>query len=448
MDKLNKEIIRLSLPTIISNVTIPLLGICDTAISGHLDSELFLSAIAVGTVMLNVVFWIFGFLRGGTTGLTANALGAGDTNEISKVFYRSILIAVVAGSLLIILQDFIFQGLWFIAGGSDEIKDYVEEYFTIRIWGSPALLCIIAISGWFVGMQTTFYPMLIAIVTNVINIAMSFLLAFPYGYGFKGVALGTLIANWLGLAIACGCIFWFLKGKLLKCSFHNLLIGNWLRYFSVNGNLFLRSFFIICVTMGVTAAGARLGNLTLAVNIIVMQYFQFFSFFIDGFAYSGEAMVGLRMGEMNYPMLKSCVKRLLQWTVGTGILFSIGYFIGIESITSLLTNSENVLDGVLQLTAWVALIPVVSCIAFIFDGFYVGITDTFKMMLSSLIGGVFFFALLSLEHTGSIELNFLQGNHLIWSAFLGYLLVRGAYLALMWRSALKRQFRALNVSSL
>ena len=200
--------------------------------------------------------------------------------------------------------------------------------------------------------------------------------------------------------------------------------------------------------MGVTAAGARLGNLTLAVNIIVMQYFQFFSFFIDGFAYSGEAMVGLRMGEMNYPMLKSCVKRLLQWTVGTGILFSIGYFIGIESITSLLTNSENVLDGVLQLTAWVALIPVVSCIAFIFDGFYVGITNTFKMMLSSLIGGVCFFALLSLEYTGSIELNFLQGNHLIWSAFLGYLLVRGAYLALMWRSALKRQFRALNVSSL
>ena len=434
MDKLNREILRLSLPTIVSNVTIPLLGICDTAISGHLGSELFLSAIAVGSVMMNVVFWIFGFLRGGTTGLTAIALGAEKQSEISKVLYRALTIAFIAGVLLIIFQDLIFKGLWYVAGGSDEIKGYVKDYFMIRIWGSPALLAVIAISGWFVGMQTTFYPMLIAILTNVINIAVSYSLAFPLGYGFNGVAIGTFVSNWLGLLVAFACMIWFLKGKLLKCTFSNLIKGNWWRYFSVNGNLFLRSLFIICVTMGVTAAGARIGNLTLAVNIIVMQYFQFFSFFIDGFAYSGEALVGLRFGEKNFEMLGKSVRRLLQWTVGMALLFSIGYFLGLESITSLLTDSENVIQGVLKLSFWVVLIPIISCWSFIFDGFYVGITDTFKMMLSTLFGGIMFFTLIGLNQLG-IKLP-IDGNEVIWTAFLSYLLIRGVFLSFMWKPTL------------
>lgn len=444
MDRLNRDILRLSLPTILSNVTIPMLGICDTAISGHLGSELYLSAIAVGTVMLNVVFWIFGFLRGGTTGLTANALGANQENEISKVFYRSLLIGLTAGMLLIIFQTPIFRGLWFVAGGSDEIKDYVEEYFRIRILGAPALLAIIAISGWFVGMQTTFYPMLIAISTNVINIGASYTLSFTYGYGFQGVALGTLIANWLGLAIAVGCIIWFRRGKPLKCSLTNLLKGEWWRYFSVNGNLFLRSLFIICVTMGVTAAGARIGNLTLAVNVIVMQFFQFFSFFIDGFAYSGEAIVGLRFGEKDFKALHRSVVRLLQWTLGTGVVFTIGYFISLESISGMLTESSQVVAGVVDLTLWVGLIPLVSCWSFIFDGFYVGITDTFKMMVSTLLGGIAFFLVIGMSNIGEALPS--AGNRIIWTAFLSYLFLRGLYLTLMWRPTLRNIVGKMEIS--
>ena len=231
MDKINREIIRLSVPTIVSNITIPLLGICDTAISGHLGSDLFLSAIAVGSVMLNVVFWIFGFLRGGTTGLTANALGAGSSQDISKVFYRGLMIAFGAGFLLIVFQWPIFRGLWWIAGSGEEIQQYVLDYFTIRIWGAPALLAIIALSGWFVGMQNTFYPMLIAIVTNLINIGGSCLLVYGADMGFNGVALGTLISNWAGLLVAVGCLWWFRKGKIIKCSWRNLLKGEWWRYF-------------------------------------------------------------------------------------------------------------------------------------------------------------------------------------------------------------------------
>lgn len=440
MDGMNREILRLSVPTIVSNVTVPLLGICDTAISGHLGSELFLSAIAVGSVMLNVVFWIFGFLRGGTTGLTANALGAASPQtkemeakgggETSKVLYRAMMIGIGAGIVLIILQKPLFLFLKTVAGSGPEIDGMVEDYFTIRIWGAPALLATMAISGWFVGMQNTYYPMVIAIVMNLINIAASCVLVFGIGYGFKGVATGTMLSNWLGLIVAAACLSRFCLGGLPKFTYKELMKGEWWRYFSVNGNLFLRSFFIICVTMGVTSAGARLGNLTLAINVILMQFFQFFSFFMDGFAFSGEAMVGLRAGAGDHVMLKKCVGRLLQWTLGTAIVFSLFYFTGTATIAGLLTDSREVAEGVAAMTLWTGLIPLVSCWAFIYDGFYIGITDTFRMMISTLIGGAIFFAIIY----GGSHL----GNQAIWTAFLAYLLFRGAYLALSWRKASTR----------
>lgn len=433
LDPINREIIRLSIPTIVSNITIPLLGICDTAISGHLGSELFLSAIAVGSVMLNVVFWIFGFLRGGTTGLTANALGAGSITEIAKVLYRSLLIAAVAGTLLIIFHGPIFTALWWITGGDPQIRPLVEEYFFLRVWGSPALLAVIALSGWFVGMQNTFYPMVIAIVTNIINVALSYSLAFPGNFGFTGVALGTLISNWLGLLVALGCMLLFYKGKILRCSLANLLKGEWWRYFSVNSNLFLRSLFIICVTMGVTAAGARVSTLTLAINVIVMQFFQFFSFFMDGFAYSGEAMVGLRFGQKNFVSLRECVARLLRWTLGTALVFSALYYFGGGTVSAWLTDSPSVVEGVTDLTIFLTLIPLVSCWSFIFDGFYIGITETFRMMISTLLGGLVFFAILYMP----LLLGFSPlSNPLIWTAFLSYLLIRGLYLAACWQKSL------------
>ncbi|MCH5232874.1 MAG: MATE family efflux transporter [Muribaculaceae bacterium] len=446
MDRLNREIFRLSVPTIVSNITVPLLGICDTAISGHLGSELFLSAIAVGSVMLNVVFWIFGFLRGGTTGLTANALGASDKTEISKVFYRSFMLAICAGGFLIALQTPIFRFLWFVAGSGDDIKISVENYYNVRILGSPALLGTMAISGWFVGMQTTFYPMLIAIAMNLVNIVASCVLVYVCDEGFNGVATGTLIANWIGLVIALGCVIWFLKGKFLKITLSELFKGNWWRYFSVNGNLFIRSFFIICVTLGVTSAGARIDYLTLAVNVIVMQFFQFFSFFMDGFAFSGEAMVGLYSGERNFIQLKKCVGRLLRFTVVTALIFFMVYLFGTIPITSLLTDNGEVIEKVGSLTLVVALIPVVSCWAFIFDGFYIGITDTYKMMISALLGFIFFFLIIFLNFRDVGILFSMDRNVGIWIAFLSYLLARGAYLWMMWEKTLKKYIILRNVN--
>ena len=190
--------------------------------------------------------------------------------------------------------------------------------------------------------------------------------------------------------------------------------------------------------MGVTAAGARIGYLTLAINVIVMQFFQFFSFFMDGFAYSGEAMIGLRCGERNFVSLNKCVRRLLQWTLSTGVGFSILYFFGLESIASLLTDQVNVIEGVLEIALWIGLIPIVSCWAFIYDGFYIGITDTFQMMISTLLSAIVFFGILMFNDHLTKGLANLEGNQIIWTAFLSYLRIRGIYMAIAWKPSLKK----------
>lgn len=416
----------------------PLLGLCDTAISGHLGSDIFLASIAVGSVMLNVVFWMFGFLRGGTTGLTAVAFGGKNDREIAIVLYRALFISLVAGGILIACQNPLFSFLSLISGCGEDIREYVSVYFSIRIWGAPALLATMAISGWFVGMQTTYYPMLIAILMNVINIAVSFILVFSTGMGFAGVAAGTLVSNWAGLLIAVVCMILFRKGKPLLFEIKRLFKGGLWKYFSVNGNLFVRSFFIICVTMGVTSAGSRLGTFTLAVNVIIMQFFQFFSFFMDGFAFSGEAIIGKTVGERRMEELRKSVKALLLWTLATGLIFSLGYLIFAGNVTSLLTDSQNVRSGVEELLWVIVAIPIVACWAFIFDGFYVGLTETGKMMVSTLLAAVAFFLITFLRYGDEGFGIGVGGNEWIWIGFLSYLGIRGIYLALVWRGSLNK----------
>ncbi len=424
---------RLSVPAIVSNITVPLLGLCDTAISGHLGSDLYLAAIAVGSVMLNVVFWLFGFLRMGTTGLTATAFGAGDDSGVRKVFTRAMLLAGGAGVALILARELVMYALMKLIGAEPDVAGYVGRYFMIRIWGSPALLGVLAVSGWFVGMQSTAYPMVIAISVNIVNIAASFALVFWFGLGFEGVAWGTLVSNWVGLAIAMGCALRFSKGKRLWCGVREAVSGGGMgRFFSVNSNLFFRSACIICVTLGVTAAGARLGAATLAINVVVMQFFQFFSFFMDGFAFSGEALVGRWWGAGDSVMVGKYVRALLWWTVGVALLFTVCYGLGSDGITSLLTDSESVRQGVKGMRVWIWSLPVVSAWAFIYDGFYVGVTDTRKMMMSTIVATIVFYIVAFVKLAEGRVVIEVDSNAAVWTAFLSYLFIRGAFLAIAW----------------
>lgn len=423
-----------------SNITVPLLGLCDTAIAGHLGSELFLAAIAVGSTMLNVIFWLFGFLRMGTTGLTATAFGADDDSEISKVFIRSLLLGLLIGLVLVLLRQPLLSLMLRLIGAEPEVEHLVRRYFCICIWEAPSLLATMALSGWFVGMQSTFWPMVVAISVNVINIAASLLLVFGLGMGFDGVAVGTVSANWAGFVIALIAALRFMRGRTLFPHLRAIISGAGIgRFFSVNSNLFFRSFCIISVTLGVTAAGARLGAQTLAVNAVVMQFFTLFSFFMDGFSFSAEALTGKAYGAREGGMLSRYVKALLLWAAGVAAVFSCLYATGCGALTDILTDEEGVRTGVREMKIWIWLIPAVSVWAFIYDGFYIGITDTGKMLIATLSASVIFFCV-------AFSGDFIDGgffgplsNHMLWTAFISYLAMRGLILAFLWPREMRRR---------
>lgn len=435
---------KLSVPAIVSNITVPLLGLCDTAISGHLGSELYLAAIAVGAMMLNVVFWLFGFLRMGTTGLTATAFGKKDDGEIGKSFSRALVLACLLGCLLVLLRHPLLDLLLLLISPEEEVASLVKDYFLICIWEAPSMLATMAISGWFVGMQSTLWPMVIAISVNVINIIASVLLVFVFKMGFEGVATGTLIANWAGLLIALMAAKSFRKGKCLWSGWNGVLKGGGIRkFFTVNSNLFFRSFCIIAVSLGVTAGGARLGAMTLAVNAILMQFFTFFSFFMDGFAFSAEALTGRFSGAGDRHMTDKCVRLLLIWSLGVALLFTAAYTGGYGLVTSLLTDEESVREGVREMRYWIWLIPLSSVWAFIFDGFYVGITETGKMLLATMTATIVFFIVAFVRFgTTGIHIG-TENNHMLWSAFVAYLFLRGVVLAILWRSESNKRFKTI-----
>lgn len=432
---LNREILRLSVPAILSNITVPLLGLSDTAISGHLGSESFLASMSVGAMSLNVIFWLFGFLRMGTTGLTATEFGNENQRGIAMVFRRSIVLASVIGILLILFQSPLLKLLEWIIQPSENVRELAQLYFRICIWESPALLVIMVVSGWLIGLQTTFWPMVIAISVNVINIATSIFLVFFMEVGFCGVAFGTLVANWAGAIMSLAIAARQARGIPLFSGWKNTFTRGALgKFFSVNADLFLRSACIMGVTLAMTAFGSRLGALTLAVNAVAMQFFHFFSFFMDGYAFTGEALVGRYTGAGNTPMLKKSVRHLLAWSAGLAALFFLIYFFAETSITSLLTDVSEVREGVSDISLWICLIPPVTVSAFIFDGFYIGATATRKMLIASLASAAVFFAV-AMPDTYLGADSAISPNGILWTAFLSYLATRGLILGILWPSA-------------
>lgn len=427
------------MPAIVSNITVPLLGLCDTAISGHLGSELYLAAIAVGSMMLNVVFWLFGFLRMGTTGLTATAYGRGDEAEVRRIFTRSLALGLAIGLTLLALSYPLLEVLFAVISPEPEVAELVKQYFLVCMLEAPSLLATMAVSGWFVGMQSTVWPMVIAISVNVINIAISFILVFGVGLGFKGVAIGTVSANWIGFAIALIAAWRFRRGKGLWCRWRDIFMRNELkRFFTVNVNLFFRSACIIAVSLGVTAAGSRLGAHTLAVNAVMMQFFTFFSFFMDGFSFSAEALIGKSHGRKDLYDTRRYVRALLLWTTGVAAVFVVFYMFGSGLVTDMLTDEEAVRKSVHEMNMWLWLIPCCSAWAFIYDGFYIGITETGKMRNATFAASAAFFLFAFLKISGGhLEIG-VSSNHAVWFAFISYLLLRGVILAAMWPKELRR----------
>ena len=415
----------------------PLLGLCDTTIAGHLGDTSFIGGIAVGTMMINVVFWCFGFLRMGTTGLTAQACGAGDDAQVARVFSRAFFLASGIGVVIVLLQWPLRELVLRIISPEAGVGSLAKSYFSTVIWGAPAMLATMSVSGWFLGMQSGVCPMVVAVATNVVNIGVSVLCAFGLDMGFMGTAIGTLTANWFGLLLALLLAWRFHGRKLPFCSLGQALAWTGMgRFFRVNSDIFLRSFCIMAVSMGVTAIGARLGSDILATNAVMMQFFILFSYFMDGFAFSAEALTGKCVGGGDTLLMGLTVRYMMLWGAAMALCFTLLYIAFYGQIGAFITDDPVVLGHLVRYRVFLFAIPCITVAAFIYDGIYIGLTATRAMLVVTMLSALVFFAINFIPVCG--QLSGFQGNARLWTAFLSYLFVRGVGLCLLYRKNVRR----------
>ena len=424
---MNRKILQLAIPSIVSNITVPLLGLVDVAIVGHLGSASYIGAIAVGGMLFNMIYWIFGFLRMGTSGMTAQAYGKRDLTEVVRTLLRAVGVGLLISLGLWILQSPILRGAFVLIDATEEVKRWASLYFNICIWGAPAVLGLYGFAGWFIGMQNSRFPMFIAITQNIVNIVASLCFVFVLGMKVEGVALGTLIAQYAGLLMAFA--LWLKYYKRLKAYIDwNGLWGReaMRRFFSVNSDIFFRTLCLVAVTTFFTSTGARQGDVILAVNTLLMQLFTLFSYIMDGFAYAGEALAGRFIGAKNDVGLRKCIRLLFLWGIGLSLSFTILYALGGKNFLGLLTNDTSVIEASGDYFYWVLAIPLCGFSAFLWDGIFIGATATRQMLYSMLVASATFFIMYYLFYRS-------MGNHALWMAFLWYLSLRGGMQWVLWR---------------
>ena len=428
----DRQILHIALPSIVSNITVPLLGLVDVAIVGHLGSAAYIGAITVGGMLFNMAYWLFAFLRMGTSGLTAQAYGRGDRAETVRVLVRALGVALAIGVALVALSRPVADVAFRLIPCSPEVEASARVYFALLVWGAPAVLGLYGFAGWFVGMQNARFPMAVAITQNVVNIVASAALVFGLGWQVEGVAAGTLIAQYAGLLMAVA--GWWrgyradARGVSLRPVTDSAALS---RFFAVNRDIFLRTLCLIAVTVCFTSSGAAAGDTVLAANALLMQLFMLFSYVMDGFAYAGEALAGRYVGAADAAGFRRTVRRLFGWGLVLAVAFTLAYGAGGRTFLGLLTSETSVVGMAMAYLPWAVAIPLTSFAAFLFDGIFIGATATGRMLLAMAVASsVFFISYYLLTDT--------LGNHALWLAFLAYLGARSGVEALCHRAVAAR----------
>ena len=438
MKSLNSQILRLAIPSILANITIPLVGIVDTAIVGHIANATYIGGIAIGTMLFDLLYWNFGFLRVGTSGMTAQAYGRGDGVECARLLTQSVSIALIGAAVLWLIQWLFVTAVLAIIPCSTEVAAFAREYFFIRIWAAPATLSLMAFKGWFIGMQDTVSPMITDIVVNVVNMTVSYVLAVYTPLGALGVAYGTLVAQFTGLLLALViCLFKYKKVVReivrLLCDKAIRLFGDkeMKRFMSLNANLFVRSLCFMVVYVGFTSLASQYGDVELAVSTIMMKLFMLFSYFVDGFAYAGEALVGKEYGASRSlasspHRLVRIVRLLFAWSLGVGLLFTLLFAIWSDECYRAMTDDMEVLSRLGDYTLWLIAMPLVSTLAFMWDGVYAGATAG-KQIRNAMIYAALGFV------TCYLATYWWLGIQGLYIAYFAHLVARVVYLTAAWK---------------
>ena len=453
---IHREILRLAVPSILANITIPLVGLVDTAIVGHISDASAIGGIAIGTMLFDLLYWNFGFLRVGTSGLTAQAYGREKTHhdsphegrgsEVGSLLFRSLRVALIGALACIAIQWLFVKGVLALVPCSAEVAAFAERYFFVRIWAAPATLSLMALKGWFIGMQDTVSPMATDILVNVVNMLASYVLAVYTPLGGVGVAWGTLIAQYAGLTLALGIL-----GKKYQLT-PSLCREGWGGFspslcregrggsslFRLNSQLFVRSLCFMVVYVGFTALASKYGDTELAVSAILMKLFMLFSYFVDGFAYAGEALVGKQIGEIKgsaagqgspsaswVSRLRSVVVALFAWSLGVGAVFTLVYALWGSGCIGMMTDDAVVRAAAMPYMGWLITMPIVSTLAFMWDGVYVGAAAGKEIMIAMIWAAVAFVA-------GYVATEPLWGVQALYVGYFAHLLARVLYLTAKW----------------
>jgi MATE family multidrug resistance protein len=422
---MNRQILRLALPNIITNITVPLLSMVDLSLMGHLESSDYIGAVALGGMIFNFIYAIFSFLRMGTTGFTAQAFGRKDRLEISLIFNRAIWVALGGGLIMIALQKPIGWLSFYLVGGSEEVELLAAQYFHIRIYAAPATLGLMALNGWFLGRQNARVPMFLAIMINILNIVFNLIFVMGLDMKSDGVALGTLIAQYggfiAGISFALREEGWKVFDQQMKKVFDLQAMR---KFFRVNRDILIRTVCLIFTFSFFTAQSAKISDDILAVNTILLQFFMLFSYLIDGFAFAAESLVGKYVGAGEPVQLRNVIKRLFIWGFLISIPFTLAYLFAGDTLLLILTDNAAILGKASPYMFWMAMIPLVTFAAFIWDGIYVGATASVQMRNVMLISTLLIFL------PSYYLLAGIMGNNGLWLALILFMVGRSLLMSL------------------
>ena len=420
---MNREILRIALPNIISNITVPIMGIAGTMIAGHLgDSVATIGALAIGVSIFNFIYWNCSFIRMGTSGITAQAFGAGDNRTTTLMLARAITVSLVVGLIAIILQRPLGLGALAIMNGNELVSDY----FFARIWAVPAGVLLFGLNGWLTGMQNAIIPMIVAVMVNTIHVAFSIWFAFPLGMGIVGIAYASVVAQWTGVIITAAITWWHFRKSFVAIKWREVVdMAAMKEFFLINRDIIVRTLCIVATYTFFTAASARMGDDNiLAVNTILLQLFTLFSYMNDGFAYAAEALTGRFIGAKDEPSLRDAVKKCVIWCLVVAIIY-IGVYIGwwrdllMLFISSDAQDAKVLLDYAGRYIGWIIAIPLAAAMPFVMDGIMVGATQSRIMRDSMILSTIAYFALF-------YAFKPIIGNNALWLAFSSYMFLRGA----------------------
>lgn len=423
-ENINKQILNLSIPNIISNFSIPLLGAVDTALMGRLASEYYLGAVGIGGIIFSFIYWGFGFLRMATTGLTAQAFGENNIPECGRLLFRAICIGITSSVLLLTFQWYLIDLSFLLIDASPEVERLARIYFHIRIYAAPATLCLHAFHGVFLGLQDAHYPMILTIVVNLVNIILNLVFVKMFGMKVAGVALATVIAQYIGLLLAI--LLFFRRHRSLLTGWNireTLAFSKLKRFLSISGDIFIRTLCLVSSHAYFTGKSAALSDTFLAINTILLQYINLMSYAIDGFAFAAESMIGKYKGAQDMPNLKRTTRQIFFWAFLFGGVIMLTFVVLGERMLHLFTNQIALIEGAKPYLIWIIIAPVVNVTAYIWDGIFLGATAS-KALRNSVIVS-------TLIYLSAIYLLMPYGNHGLWTALTILLFARGVSLTIL-----------------